>query len=219
MIGRSGALPLVAGIGGPALVGGCALVTALAYRGRSGEPYSALNHWISELGEQDVSQRAAVFNGGAVIGGMCLSALMASLAATRRGRLARAYGPIGAIGGVAGTLVGLFPMNRIIPHAITSISFFNLTALAIALASADFARRPDDRFGRVEAGFGVLSTAAFVAFGIVAFDAIRRQGLAALEAPVVRETVSPLTTLEWASLLSFMAWILATSASWTRASA
>jgi hypothetical membrane protein len=219
VIAPSGALPLVAGIGGPAVVAGCALATAAGYRGRRGEPYSALNHWISELGEQDVSQRAAVFNGGVVIGGMCLSALMASLAATRRGRLARVYGPIGAVAGLAGSLVGLFPMNRIVPHAITSVSFFNLSALAIALASVDFARHPDDRFGRVQAGFGVASTAAFLAFGVVAFEAVRRQGLAALEAPLVREEVSPLTTLEWASLLTIMAWILSTSARWARASA
>ena len=219
MIGRAGALPLVTGIGGPAVVAGCALATALGYRGRAGEPYSPLSHWISELGEQDVSQRARIFNRGVVVGGMCLSTLMVSLAATRRGRLARAYGPIGAVAGVTGSLVGLFPMNRIVPHAITSVSFFNLAALAIALASVDFARRPDDRFGRVQAGFGVASTAAFLAFGVVASLAIKRQGLAALEAPLVREEVSPLTTLEWASLFTIMAWTLATSARWARASA
>jgi hypothetical membrane protein len=200
-------------------VAGCALATALGYRGRAGERYSPFSHWISELGDEEISRRAGVFNRGAVVGGMCLSVLMASLATARRGRLAGAYGPIGTVAGVAGSLVGLFPMNRIVPHAITSVSFFNLSALAIALASVDFARRPDERFGRVQAGFGVASTAAFLAFAVVASGAIRRQGLAALEAPAVREEVSRLTTLEWASLLTIMAWILATSARWARAAA
>jgi hypothetical membrane protein len=208
-------LPAVAGLAGPAVVAGCALVTALAYRGTKGQPYSPFSHWISELGEEGVSELAPVFNGGVVVGGICLSALMAALASVRGGRLGRAYGRIGVTAGVAGALVGLFPMNRILPHAVVSTSFFNLAALAIAAASIDFARRPDARFGRFQAGIGAISTAAFVAFGIVAFDAILTYGLAALEPPIVREEVSLLTTLEWASLLAIMAWVVATARSWT----
>jgi hypothetical membrane protein len=209
-------VPLVAGIAGPAVVGGCAAVTALAYRGTAGQPYSPLSHWISELGEEGVSNLAAVFNGGALVGGACLSALMVSLARARGGRLARVYGRIGAVAGIAGSLVGLFPMNRILPHAIVSTSFFNLTALAIALASIDFAARPDGRFGAVQAGLGAVSSAAFLVFGVVALEAIREQGLAALEPPIVREEISLLTTLEWAALLSIMAWVVATAAGWAR---
>ncbi|HEU4919737.1 MAG TPA: DUF998 domain-containing protein [Candidatus Limnocylindrales bacterium] len=209
-------VPLVAGIAGPAVVGGCAAVTALAYRGTAGQPYSPLSHWVSELGEEGVSGLAAVFNAGAVVGGACLSALMLALARARGGRLARIYGRIGVIGGVAGSLVGLFPMNRILSHAIVSTSFFNLTALAIALASIDFGARPDGRFGAVQAGLGAVSTAAYLAFGVVAIEAIREQGLAALEPPIVREEISLLTTFEWASLLSIMAWVMATAAGWAR---
>ena len=187
------------------------LATAAAYRGSQRQPYSPLNHWVSELGEEGVSRRAGVFNAGAIVGGICLAGFMSSLGAVRRGRLARHSSRIGVAGGVAGALVGAFPMNRIVPHAITSVSFFNLTALAIALASVDFARRPDARFGPTQAGVGLASTAAFIAFAIVAAEAIATQGIAALEAPIVRQRVSLLTTLEWASLIGIMAWVLATA--------
>jgi hypothetical membrane protein len=204
----------VAGIGGPAVVATSALATAIAYRGSKGQPYSPLSHWVSELGEEDVSRLAPVFNAGAVVGGACLGLVMTSLAMTRRGGLARAYGPIGAVAGIAGALVGRFPMNRIVPHAIASVSFFNLTALAIALASVDFAKRPEPRFGRIQASIGAASTAAFVAFALVVSEAIRTQGLAALEAPDPCEAVSPLTSLEWATLLLIMAWVVSTSWRW-----
>jgi hypothetical membrane protein len=214
--GRTAALPTIAGLAGASIVGVSAFATALAYRGSKGQPYSPLSHWVSELGEEGVSELAPVFNAGVVVGGACLGVLMLSLAGVRGGPLARAYGPIGAVAGLAGSLVGIFPMNRILPHAITSTTFFNLAVLSIALASVDFASRPDERVGRLQAGIGAATAAAFVAFGVVASEAIRTQGLAALEPPAVRERISPLTSLEWASLLGIMAWVVATAAAWAR---
>ncbi len=46
-----------------------ALIPALSYRGKAGEPYSFLNHFISELGERGVSALAPVFNASLVLGG------------------------------------------------------------------------------------------------------------------------------------------------------
>nr|MBN1229909.1 hypothetical protein [Anaerolineae bacterium] len=40
---------------------GC-LISGLAYTGRTGESYSLLNHFISELGELRYSELALVFN-------------------------------------------------------------------------------------------------------------------------------------------------------------
>jgi hypothetical membrane protein len=214
VIARPGAVPIVAGLAGPAVVAGSALATAIAYRGTAGEPYSPLNHWISELGEAGVSQLAPVFNAGVVVGGLCFAAFTSSLAAVRGGRLARAYGPIGAAAGLAGALVGVFPMNRIASHAIVSTTFFNLGVLAVALASLDFATRPDGRFGPVQAAIGGATVASFAGFAIVAMSALRELGIAALEAPVVRHDAMALMTLEWATLLGIMAWILATAIAW-----
>lgn len=50
------------GLAGAALVAACSLAAALAYAGPDGEPYSLLNHFISELGEVGVSPLAWLFN-------------------------------------------------------------------------------------------------------------------------------------------------------------
>ena len=55
--------------------------------GTQHEPFSPLNHWISELGEVGVSRLAAVFNVGLVVGGICYALFMLAFAATRRGLL------------------------------------------------------------------------------------------------------------------------------------
>jgi len=46
-----------------------ALIAAVPYVGSSGEGYSPLNHFISELGQTSQSQMAPVFNAGLVAGG------------------------------------------------------------------------------------------------------------------------------------------------------
>lgn len=211
------AVAVAAGLGGPVVVAASALATAAAYRGRDGRPYSPVNHWISELGEEGVSRLAPLFNAAVFIGGVSLATFMASLAAVRRGPLARAYGFAGLVGGVAGALVGVFPINRVAPHGITSGVFFNLSVAAIALASVDFATRPDERFGRAQAGIGALSTLAFVGFAVTTAAAIRAMGLEALDPPEDRDDVSWMTTLEWATLLGIMAWVVATASRWAEA--
>ena len=47
-------------------------VAASAYRGRAGETYSPLNHFVSELGHAHVSAEAMLFNVSLVAGNACL---------------------------------------------------------------------------------------------------------------------------------------------------
>jgi hypothetical membrane protein len=208
------AVPVVAGVGGSAVLSASAVATAFAYRGTQGEPYSPFSHWISELGEEGVSELAPVFNGGVVVGGVCFGAVMASLAAARGGPLAIASGVIGVAAGIAGALVGVFPMNRVVAHGITSTSFFNLAAVAIALAAADVAIRPDGRFRRRLAAVGVVAAGVTTSFVVATSSAVQTQGLEVLEPPADRSAVSALTSLEWAALVLIVAWVLATSAAW-----
>ena len=57
-----------------------ALMPAAFYIGRENETYSFLNHFISELGEIGVSPFAYIFNGGLILGGICISSFMLGLA-------------------------------------------------------------------------------------------------------------------------------------------
>ena len=56
-----------------------ALTTAIPYRGKEGESYSVLNHFISELGEVGVSAFALLFNTSLILGGLALAVFMLGL--------------------------------------------------------------------------------------------------------------------------------------------
>ena len=55
------------------------LIPGLVYRGSQNEPYSFLNHFISELGEKGISKLAWVFNLSMILSGLCV--VTASLSA------------------------------------------------------------------------------------------------------------------------------------------
>jgi hypothetical membrane protein len=205
-----------AGLVGVAAITGSSVVAALAYSGTSGEPFSPLNHWVSELGEVGVSELAWVFNVGLMVGGTCFVVFMLGLAATRTGWLRFGYGLIGAVTGVAGSLVGVFPMNVIGAHQLAAFAFFNLGWIAVGIASVDFVRRPEARFPRWLAVLGVLTVAAFIAF----MQSLRTDpsfGEDVLAAPIDRPGIWMVTALEWAVIIGILAWTLAASVTWLRA--
>ena len=57
---------------------------------------------------------------------------MIGLAATRTGRLRYLYGALGAVAGLAGAGVGVFPMNELGTHALVALTFFNLGWIVVA---------------------------------------------------------------------------------------
>jgi hypothetical membrane protein len=192
------------------------VVTASVYTGAKGEPYSPLNHWVSELGQTSVSQAAAVFNVGLVVGGLCFAVFVVGLAASLRGRTRYAWGTTGLVAGVAGALVGAFPMDDIGPHSIAAMTFFVLGWLTVAVASIDLVRRPDPRFPRWLAVIGALATVCFVLFMAALFtDPLVRED--ALAAPGVRPDVWLAPILEWSVVVAIVAWTLATALAWVAA--
>ncbi len=100
------------------------LYAALGYRGKRGERYSLLNHFISELGEIGVSRRAGIFNAGLIVGGLLLLPFVIWLGLA----LDSVLGWIGTIFGTAAALgvtaVGTFPLNRRQAHILAAMTFF-----------------------------------------------------------------------------------------------
>jgi hypothetical membrane protein len=211
---RSELIGASVGLAGSVVMTVAAVVTALAYSGTAAEPYSPLNHWVSELGELGVSELAALFNVGLVVGGLSFAVFIATLAWQRRGMLAWLYGPIGIAAGIAGMFVGVFPMNQLDAHGIAALSFFNLGWICVGLASLDFWRRPERRFPRWLAWIGVLTVAAFIGFLIVLLPLIGEEGLGA---PSVRPDVWIVPILEWLVIGGILGWTFATSLTWWRA--
>jgi hypothetical membrane protein len=198
---------------GAILAGIATVVTAIAYRGSEGQTYWPLNHWVSELGQLGVSELAQVFNVGLMVIGVCFAIFMAGLAWERGGALAWIYGPLGVAAGIAGTFVGVFPMNFLDQHGIAALTFFNLGWVCVALASIDFWRRPEGRFPRWLAWIGAFTVASFIGFLIVLFPLLSGDGLAA---PENRPTFWIVPTLEWALITGILAWTFATSWTWLR---
>lgn len=207
---------IAAGLVGTTVMTVGSVVTALVYQGSDRESYSPFNHWVSELGEIGVSELATVFNVGLVVGGLMFAVFMAGLAITRTGPLRVVFGIVGVIAGLAGTGVGLFPMNDLSRHAPVALTFFNLGWIAVGLASLDFVFRPDPRFPRWLTAIGAATVVAFVAFLIT----LRTEGLMAddgLASPAIRRSFWIVPTLEWALIVGIIAWVFLTAWAWRQA--
>jgi len=137
---------------------------ALSYRGRTGERFSMLNHFISELGEIGVSRRAWAFNAGLVLTGLLLLPFAVYLGILLRGIL----GWIGAAFAVAASLgaaaVGVFPMNTLKRHIPAAMAFFyGGLGMALCIGAAILAQ-PAGRVVIPRAA-SLLSLVAALAFG------------------------------------------------------
>ena len=89
----------------------------VVYRGREGEKYSFLNHFISELGERGVSRWAWIFNLCIIISGVGVIISTISLGLGLPGFWAKLGLLFGVVTGLGLMMVGIFPMDNIKPHA------------------------------------------------------------------------------------------------------
>jgi hypothetical membrane protein len=199
------------GLTGTLIVTLAVIVSGLRYRGKRGEPYSIFNHFISELGEVGVSDGAAVFNRGLILGGMVLLPFVLGLGFT----LDSVWAYLGMAAGVAAAifcaLVGVYPMNKLTPHVRAAVWFFRTGLLTLLFFSLAIALQPAEE--RVvplyAAGFGLVGVGCYAAFLILL-----------MRAPVVKEGASPLdpeamperprfwlsAALEWAVFFATIFW-------------
>jgi hypothetical membrane protein len=188
------------------------LIAGLVYSGASGERFSPLNHWFSELGESGVSQLASLFNIGLIVSGLCLAIFLAALGRLRGGKLGWSYAVIGVIAGVGGAFVGVFPMNSRGPHIVAALTFFVLGWVAVALASWDLWRRPDPRFPRWLPWLGALNVLTFLAFLSQYIPYLTYTGAGDPN----RAPFQLVVVLEWLVLIGIMVWVFVASISWWR---
>ena len=198
------------GVIGPLLIGLGIIISTLAYNGNQGQSYSFLNHFVSELGEIGVSNLAAVFNGGLVLGGICNLAFMIYLANQFSGWIRYPLAILGAAAALCGTLVGVFPMNDLDHHLFVALGFFNLGLLVALIYSLIFLFKKDHPFPRWLAIPGLLNTAAFFIFNNFPpqfEESIEFQdGMAGLFSN--RPDFIPLAVMEWIVILGILIWFL-----------
>ncbi|MFN8418069.1 MAG: DUF998 domain-containing protein [Anaerolineae bacterium] len=184
------------------------LITGLVYVGAQGERYSPINHWVSELGEIGVSQFAALFNISLFVGGLSFIVFMIGLALYLRSRWAYLFGLIGVISGIAGALVGVFPMNNIGIHTSIALTFFNLGWIAVGLFSLYFWFKRDPALPRWLTIIGAACVVSFVGFLAILGDVSQRPR-DALGVPIERLDFWWATIFEWLIIVTIILWVFA----------
>lgn len=197
----------VAGTVGVAVLIGTSLLTAAVYTGRAGEAYSPLNHYISELGELGVSRLAWLFDGGLVVSGTCLVVVMLGLAGRLSGWVRWIVGPVGSVAGVAGALVGIFPMNDVGPHGFAALTFFTAAWLAVGSFTLWLiVHGVPWPYPRALVAAGVATVVSYVAF-LLSYRIARTPGVDPLAVPSTRPAIWAGPILEWLTLAGIVAWV------------
>ena len=209
-----------AGIGGVAVILLDALIAALAYEGREGQAYRFWNHFVSELGEVGVSRLAWIFNGGLILGGVGIVIFMIGVTRLIPGWFRYVFAIAGLATGISGTLVGVFPMNRLQPHIQVAMQFFNMGLLSMTLFSLYVLFARQRTFPRWFVIPGILATACFAAFLYFPTPNDVSGGMPTTQALVItdRPAVWWLAIMEWSAVLAVLGWVLLVSLYlWTQA--
>jgi hypothetical membrane protein len=202
------------GIFGALVISVGIFVSAIAYQGRTGEKYSFLNHFVSELGEVAHSELAIVFNLGLFLGAILLLVFFFGLSLYIGGWFGWVLGIAGIVTSISGALVGVYPMDNLEPHFRVAMTFFYMGLFITILFSA-YVLFLDRRklFNRWLSIPGLLSATAFFYFlfltdPIMPEDAPVETLYQALEnRPPTWETA----VFEWVVVFTIIAWILSLS--------
>jgi hypothetical membrane protein len=188
-----------------------ALISGLAYRGRRGQHYSPLNHFISELGELGVSRLARAFNLGLVLCGLLLLPCSLGLGFFIPGLWSKIGMVAGCIAAVAVSLVGVYPMNDLTSHSRAAMTFFRAGLAMILFFTAAILFQPQDnivlpRLVGLTGIPAVLSYATFLFYSRAVFKKIENP-LAPLQGE--RPRIFGLALVEWLVFLTTIPWFFA----------
>jgi hypothetical protein len=195
---------------------GC-LITALPYRGRTAEKYSFLNHFISELGEVEISKRAAVFNFGMVIGGALFLPFIAGLGIILGTIWAYIGMAAGLLAAISSILVGVFSMDRLEPHRKAAMTFFRSGLVTVLFFTiAVFLQPVGERVIPLAVNiFGVIAIASYSAFLVIVNKKTNKKGqenyLLDPKEKKMRPRFWRTPFLEWVLFFATLAWFLCVS--------
>jgi len=164
---RARVLPFL-GVAGSLIVTTVAVIVALGYTGKHGEPFSVLNHFISELGQRGVSRYASLFNAGLFFAGALFIPFCIGLGmrlASWGGWIATAAG---ALAGGFCAAVGVFPMNALAVHTFVAMWFFRLGLATTFLFGLAIIAQRQTRVSRWASLLSLIAVGAFAGFLILA---------------------------------------------------
>lgn len=199
---------------GLAVIGGGILVSALRFRGREGERYSLLNHFISELGEVGVTPGARVFNLSLILGGGLMLPYIVGLG-LKFGSVLGWLGTATGLTATAGVIsVGIFPMNNLDPHVKAAQTYFRAGLVMVLLFGLAIIFQPAER-RFIPQAVNLFSLPAFAVYAIFLFmlkppPAARDPNLANSLDPAVkpeRPRVWFFAIMEWLVFFVTLMWL------------
>jgi len=200
------------GISGSLWLSACMLITGFLYRGKKGEKYSILNHYISELGEVGVSRAAVVFNVGMILGGLAFIPCIIGLGLTIGNVRAWIGLGVGMFATVCCALVGVFPMNHPKAHYWVAIWYFRSGLVMVLLYTVAIFIQPTGGviFPKLSNLAGLLSFLCYAAFLTISRppkdEKDSPEGAPDPEKQKDRPKYWRETILEWAVFFSTLLW-------------
>jgi hypothetical membrane protein len=202
------------GLAGSLIIALGCLIAGLAYRSPSGGRYSLLNYFISELGYLRESALAPVFNVSLIVGGLLMVRFIAGLGYYFTSKVGKAATLVGVLSGFSGTLVGVLPMDILVPHALAAFGFFYGAMVTIILFTVAIYTERDAPFPRRLGIVGILVAACFAIFNFTPFaggtygDVFAADiDFAALSLHEFRPAFWAMALFEWLCLLGVLAWV------------
>ncbi|TFH01192.1 MAG: DUF998 domain-containing protein [Candidatus Thorarchaeota archaeon] len=173
------------------------LTPQLFYTGTMGESFSMFNHYVSELGELGVSEFAMMFNIGLMLAGILFIPFMIGLGLYLDNFIGKIAAVVGAFSALSIYLVGIYPMNNVVMHGITAISFFLSGLVMTVLWALAILVQKKVRIPKILSLGGFINAAIFALFLYGSGE-----GFGA-----IRPEFSLRVTLEWAiyfAIVSYM---------------
>lgn len=198
-------LTILPGFLGAAVITLGALITAFPYIGGEGQTYSPFNHFVSELGHTQESELAGLFNIALIVGGLAYGLFMIGVGLRFTGIMRYVIAIGGALAGISGALVGVFPMNVDLgTHGRVALGFFEGSLVLLAVFSLYVAFSRQTAYPRWLSLVGlpmIVSNAIFVYLVLTG-------GPEALAAPESgRPAVWPITVAEWGVIIFLLMWV------------
>lgn len=187
-----------------------AILSAWFFSGRTGEHYSFLNHFISELGNTKYSGHAYFFNNGMMLAGLPIAFFMVGIYTLLKSRIRYTFLITGLITGVLCTLVGYYSSDRFDIHIKIAMAQFNTMLFSSLLFSIAVLREGSSSyFARWVAYAGalpVLLIAIFLSMNYTFRDDIKSGHIHYILYHRPAFWAVPFT--EWMVFFSLIVWIL-----------
>ena len=186
----------------------CVLLSRIGYVGTQGEPYSFLNHYISELGELGVSHLAPLFNTGLVLGGLISAVFMIGLGLYINNLAARIAMAFGVISGLACSFVGFLPINNMDTHVVAASCFFFGGMITTAAFTIAIVMQKEAKIPKLLSVAGVVVMGVFIAFLVNMFTTGLGSEHGLLGVGPDRPDIWIRAILEWSVFFVIIAWVL-----------